>query len=400
MELMVGLINISMLMIIAQTAPAESHEPAQFSFSFALVLAFLIGAIAMMLFLSIWRQAGGKQFPYWVRMLLELPLGVAAAAVAFRSFHHSIKEFSYDDIGEAMIHTLFVVLAIELVRTAHRLQRAEVRLKDLSDFITGDERILIARNEPISNRREISVVAVERLDSGQLPQLLPLGPFGKWAVTISVLRVDRLQDLLFSPKYLKHFLTLHTSTQRQYRILIVNDKPRSEMAIRSFLQMSEQMPEQDRIRTYVYLKSEFYGMLDCVDRRLAPTKAKELRRIMEGQPDLSIMRDESALVEPLQMTSTDEYLLRFRQKTVQEFGSQLPNKLNIEYVDYVHRLMHAAIRENGREGLGNLDRVLKGSVTNPWKCDARLGFLKRTPRKQLADLPKNLPQEIASLTKK
>src|SRR6476469_9811364 len=96
-------------------------ELSVFSLIFALALAFLVGAIAMMLFLSIWRQSGGKRFPYWLRLLLELPLGIFAAAVAFKSFHHSLKDFSYDDIGEAMIHTLFVVLTFELIHTAHGL---------------------------------------------------------------------------------------------------------------------------------------------------------------------------------------------------------------------------------------------------------------------------------------
>lgn len=237
----------------AEILQTNGPEPSGFSLIFAFALAFLVGAIAMMLFLSIWRQSGGRRFPYWLRLLLELPLGIVAAAVAFRSFHHSIKDFSYDDVGEAMIHTLFVVLVFELIHTAHRLQKAEFKLRDLADVIGGDERILIARSEPLRYRREISVVGVERLDSRQLPRPLPLGPFGKWAVTISVLRVDRLQDLLFSPEYLKHFLTLHIATSKQFRILIVNNEPRSEAAVRSFLQMSEQMREEDRIRTFIYL---------------------------------------------------------------------------------------------------------------------------------------------------
>lgn len=140
-------------------------------------------------------------------------------------------------------------------------------------------------------------------------------------------------------------------------------------------------------------------MLDCVDSRLSPTKAKELRRIMEGQPDLSLMRDESGQVAPLQMTSADEYLLRFRADTVKEFGSQLPNKLNVEYLDYVHRLIHAAIRETGREGLASLDQVLGRSIANPWECDGRLAFLKRSVRKQLADFPKSVAQNLPPRTK-
>jgi len=278
-----------------------------------------------------------------------------------------------------MIHTLFVVLAIELVRAVHGLEKADHRLDDLEKLIFSDERIIVARREPVRDRREFAVVGVEVLDSGQLPQSLKPSPHnGKWALTISVLRVDRIQDLLFSPEYLNHFLTLHLFTEKQFRILIINDKPRSEAAIRSFLQMSEQIPPPNRIRTYIYLKSEFYQMLNCVDRRLSRTEADEIRKIMDGQPDLSLMRDESDQPMPVTMTTQDDYILRYRDDTVLEFGSRLPVTKKIHCVDHIHKLMHVAIKEPGREGVANLQKVLGGSIPNPWFCDSRMDFLRRS----------------------
>jgi hypothetical protein len=365
----------------------------------SLPLAFLAGAITLLAFFIVWRRAyrtihawaSTEHFPFWARLSIELVIGAVLAVAVFRATHEDFEHFEGKEVVMGILHALFAFAVFEIGHTAYRLALVESKLKKLDSAITDDERIILARSEPFKDRPPVSIVTVELLDRGQLPQALPLAPQDrKWAITISVLRVDRVQDLLFSTDYLRHFLTLHTSTEKQYRILVINDRPRSEAAARSFLLMSEQMPEADRINTYVYLKSEFYRMLHCVEVRLSPKKASAVGLIMVGQPDLSLTRNESDQDLPIKMTNADDYLLRYREKSVKVFGSQLPNRINIDYVDCVQKLMHVAIRENGRLGLVNLDRVLCRSVPNPWECDD-LKFLQKDSRPRLSHSRENIP---------
>ena len=343
------------------------------------LLGVLIGAIGLQLFLWIWNRRGPRQPPYWTRLLGDSLAG-SIAALILHILQHGFVKPSAANITEGLLHALIVALVIELVHTAHSLSEMGAKLEELYRRITGDERILIARTEPLEDRREISLIGVERLDSRQIPAPLERpSPTEEWALTISLLRLDRLQDLLFSTDYLKHFLKLHEATKKQYRLLVVNDKPRpgSEAAIRSFLQMSDTLG----IETYVYLKSEFYEMFKCLDTvpRAARATAAIVKQIMDGQPELSLMHDDSTKGTPDTVTDTENYKLRFRDKSgrIVDLGPSIIPAIPIKRIDWVHRLMHVAIRESSRRGLDGFSRVLGPSCTNPWEdCSGRLGFLK------------------------
>ena len=320
---------------------------------------------------------------FW-RLFLELLAGALFSLIehiVFSQFPQPLVERLF----EGARHALIALLALELCHTAFWLERVEGTIHrslklmqngidSLAVRVLNDERILVARDEPKDSRRDISVVTVEGLDEGRLPPVLKKlsDASPPWTVTISLLRMDRLQDLLFSPSYLNHFLTLHKATAQQRRVLIVNDRPRSKAALCSFLQMST---AQD-IDTYVYLKSEFYGMLFCIEEHLAATKALEIRKILEGQPDLSLMFSEPQL--PAVITSSHEYLLRYDclphygERGIAQFGRHLGRAAPQGYLNCVYKLMRVAASEDSRKGSGNLAAILAEggpNRTNPWKCD-------------------------------
>lgn len=360
--------------------PSLLPQVSNFQVAFYILFGIIVGVIGLQLFLYFWRQGAPRPTPYWTRILTDALWGVIAA-FGLHIFQHGFVEPSTQHLAEGVVHALVVALLAEVVHTAHSLSEMSAKLEELYTRITGDERILWARTEPLEDRQEISLIGVERLDSRQIPAPLdPPAPQEQWALTISLLRLDRLQDLLFSTDYLKHFLTLHEATKKQYRILVVNNKPRrgSEAAIRSFLQMSDSLG----IATYVYLKSEYYEMLKCLEKvpRAAKPTAESVKLVMDGQPELSLMHDDSNKAATDPVTADENYKLRFRDRNgrIVDLGADHIPQIPLAKIDWVHRLLHMAIRENGRRGLDGYSRVLGTSCTNPWEdCNGRLAFLKQ-----------------------
>lgn len=359
------------------TDPSVVPHVSYFSIALYISLGIIVGAIGLQVFLYFWRRSGPRPEPYWTRILRDALWGVIAA-FGLHIIQHGFVKPSTEHLAEGVAHALVVALLAEVVHTADSLAKMSAKLEELYSRITGDERILWARTEPLEDRTEISLIGVERLDSRQIPAPLERpSPQEQWELTISLLRLDRLQDLLFSTDYLKHFLKLHDATKKQYRILVVNDKPRrgSEAAIRSFLQMSDSLG----IDTYVYLKSEYYEMLKCLDKVPRATKptAESVKLVMDGQPELSLMHDDSSKAVPDPFTATENYKLRFRDgnRRIVDLGQTNPPHIPLAKIEWVHRLLHIAIRENSRRGLDGYLRVLGSSCTNPWEdCNGRLGF--------------------------
>jgi hypothetical protein len=347
-------------------------------------LYFLFGVLAatascVVVFWAIRGRRSAKANQYGARFLRDAGVGVFVAALLHVIKQHGTVELSAENLAEGLLHAFFVALVFELCYTPFALTKLREKLEDVYTRIADDERILFARTEPLERARNISLIGVEQLDSRQIPAPLERpAPNDQWALTISLLRLDRLQDLLFSTDYLKHFLKLHEATKKQYRVLVVNNKPRegSETAIRSFLQMSDSLS----IETYVYLKSEYYEMLGCLDKveRSAKPLARDARRIMNGQPELSLMHDDSAKNAPDQITINENYKLRFRDADGQivEFGPAGSRQMPVNRVDCIHRILHAAIHKSSRRGLDNFSSVLGSSCGNPWaECNGSLGFL-------------------------
>jgi hypothetical protein len=369
----------------ATEPPSDSSLLPQL-FQFSPVLYFLLGIVAgavigVLVFSAIRGRDDREERQYWARLLGELGIGVLVAS-ALHLRHHGAALPSLEDIATGLLHTLGVALVLELCHIPFALSKMENKLEELNELITEDQRTIFARAEPLERAREISFIGIERLPSGEIP--LPLTRperGGEWALTISLLRLDRLQDLLFSTEYLKHFLKLHDASKKQYRILVVNDKPRqgSEAAILSFLQMSETLG----IGTYSYLKSEFYEMIKCLDKvKHAKPPARKLQEIMNGQPELSLMHDDSNEREPNEIKAGEDYKLRYRNENgvIDEFGPRDAAEMPIDRINWVHRLLHVAIHKGGdRRGLEGLPRVITGKICpNPWaNCNERLDFPKK-----------------------
>lgn len=331
-----------------------------------------------------WRWLGKpreRRTAFGVYIVIEIGVGLIAGIVANYLTRRS-QEAKPEDFGEQFVafffHTVMVIIVLALGRSAHTLERIEEsidrKIKDsiqelrssharLNDTIDNDERIILARTEPLPRRNEMTVVAVERLSEGGVPEPLPAPGAGKtqWAETISVLRFDRLQDLLFSTDYLRHFLTISEHTKRQYRLLIVNDRPRSEVAVRSFLEMSDRL----KIPTFVHRKGEFYQMLADLERLGVAGYGPEVRAILHGQPDLSTLEESQRVFQD------DNYLLRYRDERngpVKSYGRSQTLKAAAAHLGIVAQVLRLGLRED-RRGLGCLSAVLEGQKVNPWSED-------------------------------
>jgi len=374
----------------------RSHYPSMdYPHHWDLVIqAALATCIVMVIAYSIYQRRIGKPTPWWLRFVWEFPLGGLVAMLSwhwFSSTNGAEPDFGPKEFAGGLIHALFLVILIELVRNAASLEEVKAELKSLDDRVTHDERVIFARTDGLERNREVFVIGVERLDGTLLPAPLdpptiPLPPRNgrdnlskekqqdkdatdpaKWTVTISLLTLDRFQDVLFSTKYLEHFLKIHKAAEKQYRILVINDQPRSEIAIRSFLQMSDTLG----IDTYVHLKSEFNDVLNSLRQRRPDAEGAVLRQIMVGQPELSIRYEQIAGSEgpkPVGLKTLEDAVdlkLRYRDRRLLELGK---TDLRIDRGENILRLLRAALGDDTRLGLRHLERVIGGSSNRVWSC--------------------------------
>jgi hypothetical protein len=263
---------------------------------------------------------------------------VLAEAAALRE---AVKEFDRK----------IAVLTTELTDTKGQLISFE-------NLIISDERIIYARDEPHRKAGKIAIVGVEayelNLNKKRLP---PQSGADTWAYSLSILRFDRIQDLLFSRAYLEHFFALRKTTVMQERILIVNDVPRSAEAVHSFLQISREL----KIGTFVYKKREFYRMLEDLHDLMSHAKKGELealRCIFRGNPELNVMVEKPSQLKPWSrgrdVRLEEDYLLRYLNEQNEEVAMRRPGdhaeeKIDFLQVERLFKLMHHAIQDGRGE---------------------------------------------------
>jgi len=279
-----------------------------------------------------------------------------------------VQNSPYKKIIESLITGAVAAVLMELVAQGKvllsKIESLSNKHDSLEEKIHNDERIIFARPE---HRRtsEFSIVGIEDVKPVPLP--LPYKPQcgeEKWEQSFSLLRFDRIQDLLFSKDYLKHFFALVEKSNHKSRILIVNDIPRSRDAVRSFLQISKEL----KIHTYVYRKGELYGMLKSVRLLVANKKEGEQAcEILDGNPELNLMVNDRAQFQQWasgNVTREADYVLRYVAAS-REVLTRGPGKLSqqgempYKRVACILRLMSAGIQDD-REGLEAFEAILVG----------------------------------------
>lgn len=325
----------------------------------------------------------------WPRVLIGIGVGILVAGLDYY-YHHSPQDSLVARIVEWLSRGIVSAVASALLlevwafsRQSEDLSNAvsslTQELDSFKDRVFTDERIIFARPQlSKGNGKPVLVLGIENVDP--VPEALSYTPQSggrKWTRSISILRFDRIQDLLFSRDYLKHFFSLRHKTKTTSRILIINDRPRSTDAVRSFLQISEQFG----IHTFVYRKSEFYGMLECLNE-LLPDDANAIREVLNGNPELNIMvKEESQFKEWMGGTTTieaeAEYILRYltsgerREVVTRAPGARgsIVGTIPSRHVKWVLRLMAAALKES-RRGVSGFERIISDGQNpeNYWSC--------------------------------
>jgi hypothetical protein len=320
-------------------------------------------------------ESRSSSWSLWRRILIE-PIVAIAIGWAFYYFkkHPGAEEAVF---AEAVITGLAAALIAELLggilslsgmATVFQSQidglAGEIRalgtsLSDLNNEITnGDRVIYIKRHDS-----KIAVIGIEEYQLNFNTENQPEPSVGgKWQNSISILKFDRIQDLLFSKSYLEHFFALRLRSVHQNRILIVNDKPRYAEAVHAFLEISQ----GQKISTYVYKKSEFYEMLKHLDILTQDgADLRLLQSILAGNPELNVMVDDPTGFQtwsPGRKVNRDEdYLLRY-QNEQNEIIERRPGDNHLgQRIDYRHvanlfRVMHAALQP-ARKGRGVFDAI-------------------------------------------
>ncbi|HEX7181437.1 MAG TPA: hypothetical protein VF756_06310 [Thermoanaerobaculia bacterium] len=270
------------------------------------------------------------------------------------------------------------------------------QLQEIKDSTFGDERIIFARQQLSRESRVVSVLGIEAVDP--VPEALTYAPqcgaFKRWRRSVSLLRFDRIQDLLFSKSYLDHFFSLAQRATETYRILVINDKPRSADAVRSFLQISASF----RVKTYVYRKSEYYAMLEFI-AGLVPDRedAVRVREILSGNPELNLMTNRDVEFQGWEpgtlVTPANDYVLRYLSSAGgrREIVTRAPGQRGLEVgtipscqVAWVLRIMDCALRGDSRLGLSAFERTIAENGPAPENYWSRYNLEMVRPKKECA----------------
>lgn len=301
----------------------------------------------------------------WILIVEDLGVGTFVA-VLFYIANTKVQNSLLKIIIETVLTGAITLLVVKILRQGRtvlsEIESLSSKHDSFEERMYNDERIIFARPEHSRSSR-ISVVLIE--DVPAVPSVLNYSPQCEkknWARSISLLRFDRIQDLLLSRDYLEHFFSLGEMTDDQTRILIVNDRPRSKAAVKSFLQISRGL----KIRTYIYRKSEFYGMLDCVRELVTDKKvAQQVREILEGNPELSLMLDNPDKFKEWTsgvVTPENDYLLRYlaaNGEVLVRGPGELSKMGRVPFngLLQVFKLMFNALHQD-REGMAAFERVL------------------------------------------
>lgn len=276
-----------------------------------LMFAFVGGSVGAGLLVHQWWRQRRVPERWSPRLIFEFVVGAfLATGIAFYEVNHGEKTFSSEIVLEGLVHTLVVMVLLELINTAHSLEKAQTVLHR----VHNDERIIFARQNLTNNSAPVSVVGIEAVPV--VPELLP-GPIGggEWGQSISFLRLDRVQDLLFCEKYLDHFFALRAGAKSKSRILIIRDpsRPHHDQAVHAFLRISMGAG----FATYVQRESEFNAMLMTIPELVGKGKqrvALVVSQILVGNAELNVMVEGDD--EPGEWTSgavskEQDYLLRY-----------------------------------------------------------------------------------------
>jgi hypothetical protein len=285
-------------------------QPWYFSF-WGLGIAFLGGAVGIGLFAhQRWRRrtiADRLSARLWYEFVVGAFL---ATAIAFYEVNRGLVPLTDEVFLEGLVHSLVVFVLLELIHTGQSLEVAESILRAVDD----DERIIFARQNLSTNSAALSVVGIEPVPI--VPELLARPTCGgEWAQSISFLKLDRVQDLLFCEKYLDHFFALRAAANTKSRILIIRDPPRAnhDQAVHAFLRISI----GTGFATYVQRETEFNSMITAIPELVGRNKhevALAVSQILLGNTELNVMVEGDN--EPTEWNSgpvnkDQDYLLRY-----------------------------------------------------------------------------------------
>jgi hypothetical protein len=270
---------------------------------------FLTGALATVLLLhQRWRRL--KISEHWSgRLTFEFSVGIfLATGIGIWDIEKG-GEPLFRTLLEGLVHTLVVVVVLELAHTAEALDRA----KEVLHLIHKDERIIFARENLTNDSSPVLAIGVETVRVVPEPLWQPRCGAAMWKQSMSFLTFNRLQDLLFCEKYIDHFFSLHKRAEYKSRILIVGSVHRHnhDQVVQSFLRISEGAG----FATYIQREAEFRDMLTTIFD-LIPQKhiAVQVRTVLEGNVDLSLTVDGGSDPKPWksgQVNPNQDYLLRF-----------------------------------------------------------------------------------------
>jgi hypothetical protein len=336
-----------------------------------------------------------------IRWLLEPGLAVFIGYLFYYFKRH--PESAEKDLAEAALTSVAAFLMAELLRRSLALgqiaKRFEVKIENMlgkftavegqvfrmQEQIISDERIIYAREEP-QRRAKVAVIGIETYELNlNKHRFDPQCESDKWRNSISILKFDRIQDLLFSKAYLEHFFSLRRKSVAQKRILIVNDIPRSAEAVQSFLQISKELG----ISTYIYKKSEFHQMIENLSELITEIDdLSTMRSILKGNPELNLMVDEPRQLQEWKhsfpVSTNQDYLLRYllveqNSDVITRRPGDHANEIPISYkhIERLFKIMHAALQPARGEEV--FDAIYKNQqLTENYWSRANLGLLKAT----------------------
>lgn len=314
----------------------------------------------------------------WASIVVSIIVGPIVGLIyakAINQIQNSPNRVFYESLLTGIVATIVADIMLKQWQIFSKTEDLSRKLAEIERDVLSDERIMLARSKD-NRSSEVSVIVVENVGivPGEL-SLLPQCGNPMWKCSISLLRFDRMQDLIFSTHYLKHFFSLRNKSETQSRILIINDVPRSRIAVQSFLQISEAVG----INTYVYRKSEFYNMLEYTRRVVDKKGNQKLQEIFQGNPELNVMVDDPDKFEEwtgaLAVISPEtDFVLRYMAPNG-EVLTKRPNRQFSENASHSNtlltfKLMSIALTEE-RKGLPAFERILNKDhrPENPWSLE-------------------------------
>lgn len=313
-----------------------------------------------------------KLSKFLTKLLELLSEGGLTVAVVFMfiALEHSQPERK--EFLKAVLAGLFALGVAHAWRSLYEIRNTlkplTAKIEEIVGLVSTDERIIFAPR----GQKEMHVIGVEPYDRTLNEHPRPQSGSDKWGNSISILAFDRMQDLIFSHQYLKHFFALREQSSKSNRILIVKDGARSLRAVSAFLEISQGL----KINTYIYKASEFEKMLDDLRSLISPaSELDEVRTILRGNPELNLMVDKpNDLVEwkagRSPITLQQDYALRYLKPpdTLAVLGlanDQVP--MRFIQLKRIFWILSAALNES-RKGTDALHSLCNGGVNpaNPW----------------------------------